>query len=54
MTPQDHQKAIAALIEVRDACLFSCDFVGIGVTEDPHIPSDLFDEICNIINESGL
>ena len=38
------------LERVRHACLFADDDVGeIGVTTDPHIPSELFDEICAVL-----
>ena len=38
------------LIQVRDKCLTPEDDGQIGVTEEPHIPGELFDEICEAIN----
>ena len=41
-----------ALEGCRQACLFEDDDGGIGVTEDPHIPSELFDKICIALNRA--
>ena len=37
------------LEKVRRACLFSEDDGEIGVTSDPHISEELFDDICNAL-----
>lgn len=38
---------------VRERCLFADDDGGIGVTEDAHIDSGLFDEICAALKETS-
>ncbi len=52
-TTQTTSKLIAAvealrevLEKVRQCCLFDDDAGEIGVTNDPHIPPELFNEIC--------
>jgi hypothetical protein len=38
------------LEKVKQCCLFTDDYSGgIGVTTDPNIPSELFDEICTVL-----
>jgi hypothetical protein len=37
------------LNSVREACLFSEDDGSIGVTQEPHIPYQLFDDICKAL-----
>jgi hypothetical protein len=50
MTQTAINEAIKVLKQVRQSCLFEDDHEGVGVTEDPSIPSELFDEICKSIS----
>lgn len=45
------ERLVALLTECREACLFAEDDGRIGVTEDPHIPADLFSRICDELNK---
>jgi hypothetical protein len=40
-------EAVGVLENVKQACLFSDDDGGIGITTEPHIPEELFDNICS-------
>lgn len=46
-------KLADALEAVKQACLFADDDGTIGVTQDPHIHSELFDQICAALREAG-
>lgn len=44
-----HDDLMAALEEVRQACLFDEDNNQIGVTTEPHISEVLFEKICAVL-----
>lgn len=43
-----------ALNAVKECCLFADDDHEIGVSEDPHIPSTVFDQICAALAKSRV
>jgi len=46
-----YEPMLAALEEVKQACLFGDDDGGIGVSEEPYISAALFAEICRLTKE---
>lgn len=50
---EEAEKMAIVLEKVRQACLFADDDGQVGVTEDPHISSYLFYEICETLNKTA-
>lgn len=46
-----NEKLTAVLERVRQCCLFEEDLGSTGVTTEPHIDEQLFDDICAALNQ---